>query len=171
MALEEEFGFEIPDSEADKIDCIKVAVDFIASHPQAKWAFILFPFVRRKKQATSLFWSNNKFKLWYQNHRLSLMIWFKQFALWISNALSTNLSCFEVNKHFRHLVGYVFRSFEDVSYLVLQYELCMSIFAHIFLIVHPYFGPLKRWIVYQTNTLIWRKQMLEVWERERIILS
>lgn len=36
MALEEEFGFEIPDSEADKIDCIKVAVDFIASHPQAK---------------------------------------------------------------------------------------------------------------------------------------
>ncbi|RRT74255.1 hypothetical protein B296_00006973 [Ensete ventricosum] len=36
MALEEEFGFEIPDSEADKIDSIKVAVDFIASHPQAK---------------------------------------------------------------------------------------------------------------------------------------
>uniref|UniRef100_A0A0E0K5K2 Acyl carrier protein n=1 Tax=Oryza punctata TaxID=4537 RepID=A0A0E0K5K2_ORYPU len=36
MALEEEFGFEIPDNEADKIDSIKVAVDFIASHPQAK---------------------------------------------------------------------------------------------------------------------------------------
>ncbi|XP_072976762.1 acyl carrier protein 2, mitochondrial-like [Typha angustifolia] len=36
MALEEEFGFEIPDNEADKIDTIKVAVDFIASHPQAK---------------------------------------------------------------------------------------------------------------------------------------
>ncbi|KAF3336774.1 acyl carrier protein 2 [Carex littledalei] len=36
MALEEEFGFEIPDNEADKIDSIEVAVDFIASHPQAK---------------------------------------------------------------------------------------------------------------------------------------
>ncbi|KAL5218399.1 hypothetical protein ABZP36_019083 [Zizania latifolia] len=36
MALEEEFGFEIPDNEADKIDSIKVAADFIASHPQAK---------------------------------------------------------------------------------------------------------------------------------------
>uniref|UniRef100_A0ACD5YKZ2 Uncharacterized protein n=1 Tax=Avena sativa TaxID=4498 RepID=A0ACD5YKZ2_AVESA len=36
MALEEEFGFEIPDDEADKIDSIKVAVDFIASHPKAK---------------------------------------------------------------------------------------------------------------------------------------
>ncbi|XP_010921922.3 acyl carrier protein 2, mitochondrial [Elaeis guineensis] len=36
MALEEEFGFEIPDNEADKIDSISLAVDFIASHPQAK---------------------------------------------------------------------------------------------------------------------------------------
>jgi NADH dehydrogenase (ubiquinone) 1 alpha/beta subcomplex 1, acyl-carrier protein len=36
MALEEEFGFEIPDSETDKIDSVKLAVDFIASHPQAK---------------------------------------------------------------------------------------------------------------------------------------
>ncbi|XP_020571223.1 acyl carrier protein 2, mitochondrial [Phalaenopsis equestris] len=36
MALEEEFGFEIPDNEADKITSIDVAVDFIASHPQAK---------------------------------------------------------------------------------------------------------------------------------------
>ncbi|XP_061351184.1 acyl carrier protein 2, mitochondrial [Gastrolobium bilobum] len=36
MALEEEFGFEIPDNEADKIESIKLAVDFIASHPQAK---------------------------------------------------------------------------------------------------------------------------------------
>ncbi|XP_008787594.1 acyl carrier protein 2, mitochondrial-like [Phoenix dactylifera] len=36
MALEEEFSFEIPDNEADKIDSISVAVDFIASHPQAK---------------------------------------------------------------------------------------------------------------------------------------
>ncbi|KAJ4972799.1 hypothetical protein NE237_005973 [Protea cynaroides] len=36
MALEEEFGFEIPDSEADKINTINLAVDFIASHPQAK---------------------------------------------------------------------------------------------------------------------------------------
>ncbi|CAM8931318.1 unnamed protein product [Rhodiola kirilowii] len=36
MALEEEFGFEIPDNEADKISSVKLAVDFIASHPQAK---------------------------------------------------------------------------------------------------------------------------------------
>ncbi|KAL2941462.1 Acyl carrier protein 2 mitochondrial [Bienertia sinuspersici] len=36
MALEEEFRFEIPDNEADKISSINVAVDFIASHPQAK---------------------------------------------------------------------------------------------------------------------------------------
>ncbi|XWS58919.1 hypothetical protein CRYUN_Cryun08bG0075600 [Craigia yunnanensis] len=36
MALEEEFGFEIPDNEADKISTINVAVEFIASHPKAK---------------------------------------------------------------------------------------------------------------------------------------
>ncbi|RAL47527.1 unnamed protein product [Cuscuta campestris] len=36
MALEEEFSFEIPDNEADKINTISLAVDFIASHPQAK---------------------------------------------------------------------------------------------------------------------------------------
>nr|XP_011462048.1 PREDICTED: acyl carrier protein 2, mitochondrial-like [Fragaria vesca subsp. vesca] len=36
MALEEEFGFEIPDNEADKINSIGLAVDFISSHPQAK---------------------------------------------------------------------------------------------------------------------------------------
>lgn len=36
MALEEEFGFEIPDNEADKINSIDLAVDFIASHPHAK---------------------------------------------------------------------------------------------------------------------------------------
>ncbi|KAF7143293.1 hypothetical protein RHSIM_Rhsim05G0165600 [Rhododendron simsii] len=36
MALEEEFGFEIPDNEADKINSISLAVDFISSHPQAK---------------------------------------------------------------------------------------------------------------------------------------
>ncbi|KAL7148775.1 hypothetical protein ABFS83_06G202000 [Erythranthe nasuta] len=36
MALEEEFAFEIPDTEADKINSINLAVDFIASHPQAK---------------------------------------------------------------------------------------------------------------------------------------
>ncbi|KAE8795135.1 Tryptophan aminotransferase 1 [Hordeum vulgare] len=34
MAFEEEFSFEIPDNEAEKIDSIKSAVDFIASHPQ-----------------------------------------------------------------------------------------------------------------------------------------
>ncbi|KAK9692226.1 hypothetical protein RND81_09G249800 [Saponaria officinalis] len=36
MALEEEFRFEIPDNEADKISSVSMAVDFIASHPQAK---------------------------------------------------------------------------------------------------------------------------------------
>ncbi|XP_038878437.1 acyl carrier protein 2, mitochondrial [Benincasa hispida] len=36
MALEEEFRFEIPDNEADRINAINLAVDFIASHPQAK---------------------------------------------------------------------------------------------------------------------------------------
>lgn len=36
MAFEEEFSFEIPDNDAEKIDSIKTAVDFIASHPQAK---------------------------------------------------------------------------------------------------------------------------------------
>ncbi|XVE90667.1 hypothetical protein DITRI_Ditri20bG0095500 [Diplodiscus trichospermus] len=36
MALEEEFGFEIPDNEADKINTINLAVEFISSHPQAK---------------------------------------------------------------------------------------------------------------------------------------
>ncbi|KAJ8421883.1 hypothetical protein Cgig2_009602 [Carnegiea gigantea] len=36
MALEEEFGFEIPDNEADKISSVNLAADFIASHPQAK---------------------------------------------------------------------------------------------------------------------------------------
>ncbi|KAJ6762457.1 ACYL CARRIER PROTEIN 2 MITOCHONDRIAL [Salix koriyanagi] len=36
MALEEEFQFEIPDNEADKINSISLAIDFISSHPQAK---------------------------------------------------------------------------------------------------------------------------------------
>ncbi|KAG6409443.1 hypothetical protein SASPL_127482 [Salvia splendens] len=36
MALEEEFRFEIPDNEADKIQSLNLAVDFISSHPQAK---------------------------------------------------------------------------------------------------------------------------------------
>lgn len=36
MALEEEFGCEIPDNEADKINFTGLAVDFMASHPQAK---------------------------------------------------------------------------------------------------------------------------------------
>jgi len=36
MALEEEFAFEIPDNEADKISSVNIAIDFIASHPQAK---------------------------------------------------------------------------------------------------------------------------------------
>ncbi|XP_058754194.1 acyl carrier protein 2, mitochondrial-like, partial [Vicia villosa] len=36
MVLEEEFGFEIPDNEAENINSINLAIDFIASHPQAK---------------------------------------------------------------------------------------------------------------------------------------
>ena len=36
MAIEEEFAIEIPDLEADKILSITEAVDYIASHPQAK---------------------------------------------------------------------------------------------------------------------------------------
>jgi NADH dehydrogenase (ubiquinone) 1 alpha/beta subcomplex 1 len=36
MALEEEFKFEIPDNEADKISTVSLAIDFISSHPQAK---------------------------------------------------------------------------------------------------------------------------------------
>ena len=36
MAYEEEFGIEIPDSEADKIKSTADAIAFIAAHPQAK---------------------------------------------------------------------------------------------------------------------------------------
>jgi len=36
MAVEDEFGIEIPDAEADKIQTCKDAVDYIASHPNAK---------------------------------------------------------------------------------------------------------------------------------------
>ena len=36
MALEEEFGVEIPDAEADKISSIGDAVNYIASNPLAK---------------------------------------------------------------------------------------------------------------------------------------
>eukprot|EP00850_Spirogloea_muscicola_P000657 SM000002S05737 [mRNA] locus=s2:1908619:1908936:+ [translate_table: standard] len=36
MALEEEFALEIPDSEADKITSTAEAIEYIASHPQAK---------------------------------------------------------------------------------------------------------------------------------------
>ncbi|KAL3500413.1 hypothetical protein ACH5RR_039506, partial [Cinchona calisaya] len=36
MALEGEFGYEIPDNEADKINSINLAMDFIASQPQKK---------------------------------------------------------------------------------------------------------------------------------------
>ncbi|KAF2595252.1 hypothetical protein F2Q70_00044913 [Brassica cretica] len=35
----EEFGFEIPDNDADKIQSVDLAVDFIASHPQATKSF------------------------------------------------------------------------------------------------------------------------------------
>lgn len=36
MAFEEEFGVEIPDAEAEKILSTNEAIDYIASHPQAK---------------------------------------------------------------------------------------------------------------------------------------
>ena len=36
MSIEEEFGIEIPDSEADKILSIKDAVAFVSCHPMAK---------------------------------------------------------------------------------------------------------------------------------------
>ena len=36
MALEEEFGIEIPDSEADKIASISDAVSYIISNPLSK---------------------------------------------------------------------------------------------------------------------------------------
>ena len=36
MAFEEEFGFEVPDSEADKILSTADAINYIAAHPQAK---------------------------------------------------------------------------------------------------------------------------------------
>mmetsp|Transcript_37040 Transcript_37040/g.72287 ORF Transcript_37040/g.72287 Transcript_37040/m.72287 type:complete len:134 (+) Transcript_37040:30-431(+) len=36
MAFEDEFAVEIPDAEAEKISTVAHAVDYIASHPQAK---------------------------------------------------------------------------------------------------------------------------------------
>ncbi|GMI47642.1 hypothetical protein TrCOL_g8407 [Triparma columacea] len=36
MAIEDEFAIEIPDVEADKISSVEDAVNYIASHPQAK---------------------------------------------------------------------------------------------------------------------------------------
>lgn len=36
MAMEEEFAVEIPDAEADRISTTAEAIEYIASHPQAK---------------------------------------------------------------------------------------------------------------------------------------
>ncbi len=36
MAIEEEFGIEIPDSEADKILSITDAIAYVSQHPMAK---------------------------------------------------------------------------------------------------------------------------------------
>jgi NADH dehydrogenase (ubiquinone) 1 alpha/beta subcomplex 1 len=36
MAFEDEFAVEIPDAEAEKIHTVAAAVEYIASHPQAK---------------------------------------------------------------------------------------------------------------------------------------
>lgn len=38
ITLEEEFRFEIFVNEADKINCIKVVIEHITSHPQANIA-------------------------------------------------------------------------------------------------------------------------------------
>ncbi|KAL5197253.1 hypothetical protein ABZP36_000765 [Zizania latifolia] len=35
MAIEEEFKLEIPDQEADKIDSLPLAIDYVANHPMA----------------------------------------------------------------------------------------------------------------------------------------
>ena len=36
MAIEDEFAIEIPDAEADKIQSVKEAIEYISSHPMAK---------------------------------------------------------------------------------------------------------------------------------------
>ena len=36
MAFEEEFGLEIPDEDAEKITCVKEAVEYIGSHVKGK---------------------------------------------------------------------------------------------------------------------------------------
>jgi NADH dehydrogenase (ubiquinone) 1 alpha/beta subcomplex 1 len=36
MALEEEFGIEIPDQEADKLNSVSAAIKFIQQHPKAQ---------------------------------------------------------------------------------------------------------------------------------------
>ncbi|KAI9318367.1 acyl carrier protein-like protein [Dichotomocladium elegans] len=36
MAIEEEFGVEIPDKEADEIKSVKQAIDYVASRPDAQ---------------------------------------------------------------------------------------------------------------------------------------
>ena len=35
MALEDEFGIEIPDEEAEKITTVKNAIDYAVAHPKA----------------------------------------------------------------------------------------------------------------------------------------
>ncbi|RLM84621.1 acyl carrier protein 1, mitochondrial [Panicum miliaceum] len=35
MAIEEEFKLEIPDKEADKIDSLPLAIEYVANHPMA----------------------------------------------------------------------------------------------------------------------------------------
>lgn len=35
MAIEEEFKLEIPDMEADKIDSLPLAIEYVANHPMA----------------------------------------------------------------------------------------------------------------------------------------
>ncbi|MGH8764153.1 MAG: acyl carrier protein, partial [Burkholderiales bacterium] len=35
MALEEEFDTEIPDEDAEKINTVQLAIDYVKSHPKA----------------------------------------------------------------------------------------------------------------------------------------
>lgn len=42
MAVEEEFAVDIPDTEANKISTAAHLIDYISTHPQAKWELEMF---------------------------------------------------------------------------------------------------------------------------------
>ncbi|KAI4964043.1 hypothetical protein ZWY2020_008459 [Hordeum vulgare] len=77
-AFEEEFSFEIPDNEAEKIDSIKSAVDFIASHPQAKQ----HGWTRRSRRRPGMDWWEGLMRSscnkavegqWHRHHKVVLL--------------------------------------------------------------------------------------------------